>query len=304
MKSLTKNVKINVNLSYGVRIMELTSAKAVREIQNRFSFTFKKGLGQNFLTSGDILEKIADAAGNTEGIIEVGPGFGALTQRLSAHAKRVVSIEIDERLIEVLEYTLSDLDNVKIVQGDILKIDLDNLIKTEFEGMEVSLAANLPYYITTPIIARLLEEKLPLKSIVVMVQKEVADRIAAKPATKDYGAISVLCQYFAEPELIAKVPASLFVPPPKVDSAVVRLNMLSEPSVKAANEDMFFKTVRAAFSQRRKTLSNCLCSFFGIPKDELKEIGEAAGIDLSRRGETLSLDEFARLSDEINAHMK
>ena len=147
--------------------MELTSAKAVREIQNRFSFTFKKGLGQNFLTSGDVLEKIADAAksddGDTTGIIEVGPGFGALTQRLAARADKVVSIEIDERLIEVLEYTLSDLDNVKIVQGDILKIDLVNLIKTEFDGMEVSLAANLPYYITTPIIARLLEEKLPLK---------------------------------------------------------------------------------------------------------------------------------------------
>ena len=292
--------------------MELTSAKAVREIQNRFSFTFKKGLGQNFLTSDNILEKIADAAeGDTTssgeaggGIIEVGPGFGALTQRLAARADKVVSIEIDERLLEVLNYTLSDIDNVKIVQGDILKIDLANLIKTEFEGKEVSLAANLPYYITTPIIARLLEEKLPLKSIVVMVQKEVADRIAAKPSTKDYGAISVLCQYFAEPEVIAKVPASLFVPPPKVDSAVVRLNMLAEPSVKAADEDMFFKTVRAAFSQRRKTLLNCLSSFFGIQKDELKKIGEAAGIDLSRRGETLSLDEFAKLSGEINSHIK
>ena len=288
--------------------MELTSAKAVREIQNRFSFTFKKGLGQNFLTSGDMLEKIADAAGNAgdiaEGIIEVGPGFGALTQRLAARADKVVSIEIDERLIEVLEYTLSDLDNVKIVQGDILKIDLSELLKMEFDGMNVSLAANLPYYITTPIIARLLEEKLPLKSIVVMVQKEVADRLAAKPATKDYGAISVLCQYFSEPEVIAKVPASMFVPPPKVDSAVVRLNMLPKPSVETADEDMFFKTVRAAFSQRRKTLLNCLCSFFGIPKDELNKIGEAAGIDLSRRGETLSLDEFARLADELNLRMK
>ena len=281
--------------------MELTSAKAVREIQNRFSFTFKKGLGQNFLTSSDILDKIADAANCDEGIVEVGPGFGALTQRLAARADKVAAIEIDERLIEVLDYTLSDLDNVKIIQGDILKIDLSDLIKTEFEGMDVSLAANLPYYITTPIIARLLEERLPLKSIVVMVQKEVADRIAAKPSTKDYGAISVLCQYYAEPEVIAKVPASLFVPPPKVDSAVVRLNMLAEPSVRAADEDMFFKTVRAAFSQRRKTLLNCLASFFGIPKDELKKIGETAGIDLSRRGETLSLEEFARLSDALRA---
>ena len=290
--------------------MELTSAKAVREIQNKFSFTFKKGLGQNFLTSGDILEKIADAAGNAEGIIEVGPGFGALTQRLAARADKVVAIEIDERIIEVLDYTLSDLDiessgrNVKIVQGDVLKIDLSELIKTEFEGMRVSLAANLPYYITTPIIARLLEEKLPLESIVIMIQKEVADRISAKPSTKDYGAISILCQYFTEPEIIAKVPASLFVPPPKVDSAVVRLNILDEPSVKVTNEDMFFKTVRAAFSQRRKTLLNCLSSFFAISKDELKKIGAAADVDMSRRGETLSLDEFARLSDEINLYIK
>ena len=283
--------------------MELTSAKAVRDIQNRFSFTFKKGLGQNFLTSGDILERIADSAGDADsaggGIIEVGPGFGALTQRLAQHAEKVVAIEIDERLIEVLSYTLSDLDNVKIVQGDILKIDLAELIKTEFDGKRVSLAANLPYYITTPIIVKLLEERLPLESITVLVQKEVADRIAAKPATKDYGALSVLCQYFTKPEIIAKVPAALFVPPPKVDSAVVRLEMLPEPSVKATDEDMFFKTVRAAFSQRRKTLLNCLCSFFGLPKDELKKIGDEVGIDLSRRGETLSLDEFARLSDRL-----
>ena len=285
--------------------MELTSAKAVREIQNRFSFTFKKGLGQNFLTSGDVLEKIADAAGENGGIIEVGPGFGALTQRLARRADKVVAIEIDERLIEVLNYTLSDLDNVKIIQGDILKINLAELIETEFAGQHVSLAANLPYYITTPIIVKLLEERLPLKSITVLVQKEVADRIAAKPATKDYGALSVLCQYFAKPEIIAKVPASLFVPQPKVDSAAVTLKMLSEPSVKTADEEMFFKTVRAAFSHRRKTLLNCLCSFaagasgFGIPKDELKKIGDEVGIDLSRRGETLSLDEFARLSDGL-----
>ena len=289
--------------------MELTSAGAVREIQKRFSFTFKKGLGQNFLTSEDILERIADAAnangdadnptGNTV-IIEVGPGFGALTQRLAQRADKVVSIEIDERLIDVLNYTLSDLDNVKIIRGDILKIDLAELIKTEFEGMTVSLAANLPYYITTPIIARLLEEKLPLKSITVMVQKEVADRISAKPASKDYGALSVLCQYFAKPEIIAKVPSSLFVPPPKVDSAVVRLEMLPEPSVKPSDEKVFFKTVRAAFSQRRKTLLNCLCSFFNMPKDEIRKIGDAAGIDLSRRGETLSLEEFAKLASALS----
>ncbi len=278
--------------------MELTSAKAVKEIQNRFGFTFKKGLGQNFLTSSEILERIADAA-ESEGIIEIGPGFGALTQRLAARAEKVAAIEIDERLIDVLGFTLSGLDNVTLIQGDILKIDLPELIRSEFCDMRVSVAANLPYYITTPVIARLLEERLPLENIVVMVQREVADRLCAKPGSKDYGAISVLCGYFSEPEVIAKAPASLFVPPPKVDSAVVRLKMLEEPSVSVSDEGLFFKTVRAAFSQRRKTLLNCLCSFFGIPKDELREIGDEAEIDLSRRGETLSLAEFAALSDGL-----
>ncbi len=285
--------------------MELTSAKAVREIQNRFGFTFKKGLGQNFLTSDAVLEKIADAAAGADGIIEIGPGFGALTQRLARRAKKVAAVEIDERLIEVLKFTLSDCENVKIVQGDILKLDLKSLIETEFDGMSVNAAANLPYYITTPVIARLLEEKLPFESIVIMVQKEVADRLCAAPGSKDYGAISVLCQYYTEPEVIAKAKASLFVPPPKVDSAVVRLKRLAVPSVRPADEEMFFKTVKASFSQRRKTLLNCLYASFGIPKDKLKAFGEHAEIDLSRRGETLTLTEFARLSDAIlNLHKK
>ena len=277
--------------------MELTSARAVREIQNRFGFTFKKGLGQNFLTSEKILEEIADAVSDAEGIIEIGPGFGALTQRLAGRAEKVAAIEIDGRLIDVLSYTLADLDNVKIIRGDILKIDLSELLKTEFSGMCVSVAANLPYYITTPVIARLLEEKLPLDSIVVMVQKEVADRLCAEPSSKNYGAISVLCRYFSEAEVIASVPASVFVPLPKVDSAVVRLKMLHEPSVETMDEEMLFKTVRAAFSQRRKTLLNCLSSFFGISKSELNAVD--AGIDLSRRGETLSIREFAALSDAL-----
>lgn len=282
--------------------MELKSIKDIREVQKKFDFTFKKGLGQNFLAAKDVLEDIAKAAA-ADGIIEVGAGFGTLTRVLSAHADKVVTIEIDERLKEVLEYTLLDLDNVKIINGDIMKANIHEIIEAEFSG-EVSFAANLPYYITTPIIARLLEEKLPLKNIVVMVQKEVADRILAKPATKDYGALTVLCGYYTEASVIKKVPASMFVPPPKVDSAVVKLRVLEEPSVKAKDEQLFFKTVRAAFSQRRKTLLNCLNAYFGISKQELSAIGEAAGIELTRRGETLTLAEFASLSDELYGYIK
>lgn len=279
--------------------MEITSIGDIKRIQQQFGFSFKKGLGQNFLSSGDILDKITEATEPEEGVIEIGPGFGTLTRALAKKSGKVVSIEIDDRLIDVLNYTLSDLDNVTVIQGDALKIDMAELIRKEFDGRRVSLAANLPYYITTPIIAKLLEDKLPLKNIVVMVQKEVAERIQAKPATKDYGALSVLCGYYAEAQIIAKAPASMFVPPPKVDSAVVRLRILDKPSVEARSEKLFFKTVRAAFSQRRKTLANCLNAYFGISKAELAKIGNETGIEMSRRGETLSLEEFARLSDEI-----
>lgn len=284
--------------------MDLTSPRTIRSIQEKFGFTFKKGLGQNFLTSQNVLEEIVDAAEIDSGVIEVGPGFGVLTSELAKNSNKVVTIEIDERLLDVLEYTLADYDNVKIVNADILKLDLHKLIQEEFGDEKVSIAANLPYYITTPIITKLLEEKLPLKNIVVMVQKEVALRMAAKPSSKDYGAITVLCQYYTEPSVVTNVPASLFVPPPKVDSAVLKLKIREKPAVQVQDEKMFFRVVKAAFSQRRKTLLNCLCSNFSFPKEEMSALLEGVGIMPSRRGETLSLQEFADISDAITQKSK
>ena len=284
--------------------MDLTSPRTIRSIQEKFGFTFKKGLGQNFLTSQNVLEEIVDSAEIDSGVIEVGPGFGVLTSELAKNIDKVVTIEIDERLIDVLEYTLADYDNVKIVNADILKLDLHKLIQEEFGNEKVSIAANLPYYITTPIITKLLEEKLPLKNIVVMVQKEVALRMAAKPSSKDYGAITVLCQYYTEPSVVTNVPASLFVPPPKVDSAVLKLKIRENPAVHVTDEKMFFRVVKAAFSQRRKTLLNCLCSNFSFPKEEMSALLEGIGITPSRRGETLSLQEFADISDAITQKTK
>ena len=283
--------------------MDLTSPKEIRSVQSKFGFTFKKGLGQNFLTSRETLDEIVRAAGQGGGILEIGPGFGTLTQPLAESAEKVVSIELDERLLSVLDYTLAGYDNVKIIHGDVMKTDLHSLIKTEFPDMSVSVAANLPYYITTPVITRLLEEKLPVESIVVMVQKEVAERLSAREGTKDYGAITVLCRYYTEPEIVTVVPASMFVPPPKVDSAVLKMKVLPEPSVKVKDEKLFFKVVKASFAQRRKTLLNCLCTAFPIPKTEMTEILTNAVGNPSRRGETLSLGEFAKLSDLIYERM-
>ena len=282
--------------------MELTSPRTIRAIADRFGFTFKKGLGQNFLTSPEVLEKIAQAAEIEDGVLEIGPGFGVLTQTLCEYAEKVVAVEIDSRLNEVLEFTLSGYRNVKVINADIMKTDIKKLIRNEFGDKSISVAANLPYYITTPVITRLLEEKLPINNIVVMVQKEVAQRLCALPGGKDYGAITLLCRYFTAPEIITNVKAGLFVPPPKVDSAVVRLKMLDTPAVSVKSEDMFFKTVRFAFAQRRKTLMNCLSSGFGIPKDELSDIFEKANIEPSRRGETLSIEEFANMADRISEY--
>jgi len=279
--------------------MDLTSPRTIRNIADRFGFTFKKGLGQNFLTSQTVLEEIADAAEIESGVLEIGPGFGVLTQELSKHADKVVSIEIDERLNEVLEFTLSECDNVKIINSDVMKTDLKQLISEEFGDKKISVAANLPYYITTPIISRLLEEKLPVKNIVVMVQKEVAQRMCAREGTKDYGAITLLCRYYTEPSIVTTVPAGLFVPPPKVDSAVLKMRVLDKPSVTVKDEKIFFKTVKAAFGQRRKTLMNCISNAFPIPKNELEELFAEVGIDPKRRGETLSIEEFAKLADAL-----
>lgn len=280
--------------------MDFISPSMIKRIAAKYDFKFKKGLGQNFLSSQEILEEIADAAGiYGANALEIGPGFGVLTNELAKQAKKVVALEIDERLIPILADTLSEYDNVTIINRDIMKTDISDIIKTEFNGERISIAANLPYYITTPIITTVLESRLPIDNFVVMVQKEVALRLGAKPGTKDYGAISVLCQYYTEPEIICTVPAELFVPAPKVDSAVLRMKFREKPAVSVNDENMFFKTVKAAFSQRRKTLLNCLLSNFTHSRETLTEIMNSVGIDPKRRGETLSLEEFARLADAL-----
>lgn len=277
--------------------MDLTSPRVIKDIAERFDFNFSKGLGQNFLLDERVLDKIADAADIEDGVLEVGPGFGVLTKRLCETGKKVVSVEIDRRLIPVLDFTLAEFDNVKIIEKDILKTDVAQLIATEFGGGKISVAANLPYYITTPIITKLIEEKLPLKNIVVMVQREVAERIAAKPGKKDYGAISVLCQYYTNPRLVTIVPAGSFYPAPKVDSAVLCMEVCEKPNVEVRDEALFFKVVKAAFAQRRKTLLNCLSSGFSCDKTVLNEVLASVDIEPNVRGERLGLAEFAKIAD-------
>lgn len=280
--------------------MEFISPAVIKKTAAKYGFVFKKGLGQNFLSSQEVLEDIADAAEICgEGVIEIGPGFGVLTNELAKRAEKVLALEIDERLIPVLADTLGEYDNVKVINADVLKTDISKLIAEEFGGRRVSVAANLPYYITTPIITTLLEGGFPLKNLVVMVQKEVAERIVAKPGTKNYGAISVLCGYYTECKIVCTVGAEMFVPPPKVDSAVVKMTFRDKPAVDVRDEKMFFRTVKAAFSQRRKTLLNCLTANFGKSKAELAEIMTALGIEPTRRGETLSLEEFAKLAEAL-----
>lgn len=280
--------------------MEFISPAVIKRIAEKYDFKFKKGLGQNFLTSQEVLEEIADAAEiDGRGVLEIGPGFGVLTNELAKRAKKVAACEIDDRLIPILGDTLREYDNVKLINRDILKTDVNALIKEEFNGERISIAANLPYYITTPIITGIIEARLPINNLVVMVQKEVADRISAAPSTKDYGALSVLCQFYTEPELIRTVPAGLFVPRPKVDSAVIRMRFRDKPAVDIKDEKMFFRVVKAAFSQRRKTLLNCLASAFPNGKEELRELLCEVGIDPTRRGETLTLAEFAAIADKL-----
>ena len=281
--------------------MDFISPSKIKNIAAKYGFVFKKGLGQNFLSSKSVLEEIASAAEiDNEGVIEIGPGFGVLTHELAMRAKKVVALELDERLIPILADTLGEHNNIKVINADVLKTDVKKLIADEFDGMSVSIAANLPYYITTPIITSLIEEHLSLHNLVVMVQKEVAERITAKPGTKNYGAISVLCQFYTIPEYVTTVPADLFVPPPKVDSAVVKMKFRDVPAVEVKDEKLFFRTVKAAFSQRRKTLLNCLTANFPKSKAEISDLLTGIEIEPTRRGETLTLEEFARISDLLS----
>lgn len=282
----------------------LASPAVIKSILAEKGFRFSKSLGQNFLIDEDVLDKIVDGSGIDENtnVLEIGPGFGTLTQRLCVAAKKVVAVEIDDMAADILAENLAECNNLKIVRGDILKIDLNTLIADEFgEGSKIKVVANLPYYITTPILMLLIEGGFDIESITVMIQKEVADRLAAAPGGKDYGAITLSVQYRCTATPVAIAPPDSFMPPPKVTSEVIRLDLLTEPSVKVNDEKTLFKVVKAAFAQRRKTLLNTLSNSnaFSMSKDELSKMLESLGIDPRRRGETLSIEEYAKISDNI-----
>lgn len=277
-----------------------------KEILNKYGFSFKKSLGQNFLIDPNILRNIVSHANLTEesGAIEVGPGIGALTEHLARAAKKVVSFEIDQRLLPVLEDTLSPYDNVKIVHSDILKADVVKVIEEEMPGInDIMVVANLPYYVTTPILMKLLNDRLPIRGFVLMMQKEVADRITAKPGTKEYGSLSIAIQYYCTAEVAMIVPKTVFMPQPNVDSAVIRLIKHDKPPVTVIDEDFLFEVTRASFAQRRKTILNNLQSGLqdGKKKKELIIAAlEESGIEPTRRGETLTIEEFGRLADALH----
>lgn len=283
----------------------LTDKKTIQYLCNKHDFKLKHGLGQNFLLDDDILAQITKAAAEPgEGIIEIGPGFGVLTAALASKAEKVVSIEIDEKLLPVLSETLAGFNNIEIIQGDALKTDFKALINDKFGDINVSVAANLPYYITSPIIMKLLEDKLPLKNIVIMVQKEVAERICADEGGKEYGAFTLAVKYFSKPSIICDVSRYSFTPPPNVESAVVKLEVLSEPSVKVINEKFFFNVIKASFSQRRKTLLNALKNGGLADKDTILAAFAEVCIDEKARGEILSIQKFAQLSNALYSLLK
>lgn len=273
-----------------------------KEIMAKYKFTFKKSLGQNFLVDVNILENIIRQTGMDEhsGAIEIGPGIGALTEQLAIHAERVVAYEIDQRLLPILADTLQDYSNVKVIHRDILQADVAEAIKAEFEpGQPIYIVANLPYYITTPILMKLLRERLAVSSITVMIQKEVAARMAAEPNNKSYGSLSIAVQYYTEAEVVMSVPRSVFMPQPNVDSSILKLVTRKEPPVHVEDEDYFFKLVQACFAQRRKTLRNNLTSYFKekYDKETITEMLQKIEIDGIRRGESLDMQEFALLAN-------
>ncbi len=278
---------------------ELTDPKIIRYLCSKYGFAFSKNMGQNFIKDASVLMRIAEkAAEGAEGIIEIGPGFGSLTAALALKAKKVVAIELDERLRPVLTETLIGFNNIDIIWKDCLKVDMPKLLTEDFDGMRVSVAANLPYYITTPILMNLIESRCPFKRIIVMVQKEVAQRLCAAPGGKDYGAATLTAQYFTTPEILEIVPARSFIPAPKVDSAVVSMELREKPPVLPKDERLFFALIKASFAQRRKTLINGLANSGKFGGKELisraiESIGRQPGI----RGEVLNIQEFSNLSD-------
>ena len=285
----------------------LGNPKNTIEVLQKYNFNFQKKFGQNFLINTGILEDIIAAAEITKDdfVLEIGPGIGTMTQYLCESAREVVAVEIDKNLIPILEDTLSAYDNVEVLNDDILKVDIKALAEERNAGKPIKVVANLPYYITTPIIMGLFESHVPIDSITIMVQKEVADRMQEGPGSKEYGALSLAVQYYAHPEIVVNVPPSCFMPQPKVGSAVIRLTRHAEPPVEVENEKLMFQIIRASFNQRRKTLANGLNNFPGLnlSKEAIQQCIEELGVPVTVRGEALSLAQFAQLSNIIGKHL-
>ncbi len=284
----------------------LGNPKNTIEVLQKYNFNFQKKFGQNFLIDTRVLEEIIDAADITKDdfVLEIGPGIGTMTQYLCEAAREVVAVEIDTNLIPILKDTLSAYDNVEVLNQDILKVDIASLAKERNNDRPIKVVANLPYYITTPIIMGLFESHVPIDSITIMVQKEVADRMQEGPGSKEYGALSLAVQYYAKPEIVVNVPPSCFMPQPKVGSAVIRLTRHEQSPVEVEDEKLMFQVIRASFNQRRKTLANGLNNFgsFGLSKEEIQSCIEELGVPVNIRGEALSLEQFAELSNIIYTH--
>ena len=277
--------------------------KSTSEIIKKYNFSFRKDYGQNFLIDDNILRKIISSAGVTKDdcVLEIGPGIGTMTQYLCEAAKRVVAVEIDKALIPILSDTLSEYDNVEVINEDVLKLDLKQIVQEKNDGKPIKVVANLPYYITTPIIMGLFEKDVPIESITVMIQKEVADRMQVGPGTKDYGALSLAVQYYSKPEVMLNVSPNCFMPAPKVGSSVIKLTRFENKPVEVKDEKLMFKVIRAAFNQRRKTLANALKNSPEISlKEQVENVINSLGFSPTVRGEALTLEEFARLSDKIS----
>ena len=276
---------------------------ATKEVINKYSFAFQKKFGQNFLIDSNVLENIVEAAGITKDdfVLEIGPGIGTMTQYLCESARQVLAVEIDKMLIPILEDTLSEYDNVEVINQDVLKVDIKSLVEEKNNGRPIKVVANLPYYITTPIIMGLFESKVPIESITIMVQKEVADRMQTGPGSKDYGALSLAVQYYAEAKVMLNVSATCFMPSPNVDSAVIKLTRHQESPVEVKDESLMFRIIKASFNQRRKTLVNGLknSSELDFSKEEITEAIKSIGKEENIRGEKLTLEEFAKLSNAL-----
>ena len=279
----------------------LTDRGVIRDVMERHGFTFSKSLGQNFIVNPSVCPRIAQEGGAAPGVgvIEIGAGIGVLTAELARRADKVVCVEIDRRLLPILAETLAEFSNITIVNADVMKTDLAALIAREFPGMEVVVCANLPYYITSPILMSLLEQRLPIRSITVMVQKEAAQRICAQPGTRDSGAISAAVRYYSQPRVLFPVSRGSFLPAPEVDSAVIRLDLHPTPPVAVADEATLFRVIRGAFGQRRKTVRNTLSAALELPKEETRTLLEQAGVPATARAEALTLEQFAAIAGGV-----